>query len=183
MPSSASSRRPAAARRGPAKWVARLLLLALLPLTAASVALCQEEEDLTAGLAEIDLHMKRGLELFQELKFPEAIVEFTAGVESYDGGTIQDVGLRLSQVILTEAIKRGANVVATACPLCQFNLECYQKEMSNRFHENVDIPVVYFTQLTGLALGLEPRRLGLHRLFMKFRLDQIAPIAKEAAHV
>jgi len=31
-------------------------------------------------------------------------------------GTIQDVGLRLSQVILTEAIKRGANVVATACP-------------------------------------------------------------------
>jgi heterodisulfide reductase subunit B len=98
-------------------------------------------------------------------------------------GTIQDVGLRLSQVILTEAIKRGANVVATACPLCQFNLECYQKEMSNRFHENVDIPVVYFTQLTGLALGLEPRRLGLHRLFMKFHLDQIAPIAKEAAHV
>jgi len=98
-------------------------------------------------------------------------------------GTIQDVGLRLSQVILTEAIKRGANVVATACPLCQFNLECYQKEMSNRFHENVDIPVVYFTQLTGLALGIEPRRLGLNRLFMKFHLDQIAPIAKEAAHV
>jgi len=55
--------------------------------------------------------------------------------------------------------------------------------MSNRFHENVDIPVVYFTQLTGLALGIEPRRLGLNRLFMKFHLDQIAPIAKEAAHV
>jgi len=55
--------------------------------------------------------------------------------------------------------------------------------MSARFHEAVDIPVVYFTQLTGLALGLEPRRLGLHRLFMKFQLDQIAATGKEAAHV
>ena len=98
-------------------------------------------------------------------------------------GTIQDVGLRLSQVILSEAIKRGAKVVATACPLCQFNLECYQNEMASRFNESVDIPVVYFTQLTGLALGVEPRRLGLHRLFKKFKLDQVAATAEVTTHV
>lgn len=98
-------------------------------------------------------------------------------------GTIQEVGLRLSQVLLTEAIKRGANVVATACPLCQFNLECYHSEMSKRFHEAVDIPVVYFSQLLGLALGVKPRRLGLDRLFVPLDLEATAPAEEAGAHV
>jgi heterodisulfide reductase subunit B2 len=98
-------------------------------------------------------------------------------------GTIQDVGLRLSHIILTEAVKRGCDVIATACPLCQFNLECYQKEMSHRFEEKVNIPVVYFTQLMGLAMGVEPRKLGMQRLFVPFDMKSVQATKEVAAHV
>ncbi len=81
-------------------------------------------------------------------------------------GTLPEVGVPLSYILLKEALKRGADVVATACPLCQFNLECYQDKMSHQFKERIEIPVVYFTQLLGLALGVSERRLGMHRLLV-----------------
>jgi len=84
-------------------------------------------------------------------------------------GTLQEVGIPLSYILLKEAQKRGADVVATACPLCQFNLECYQDEMSRQYREDLKLPVVYFTQLLGLALGISERQLGLHRLFVPLR--------------
>lgn len=82
-------------------------------------------------------------------------------------GTVQDVGIRLSYVLLAEARKRGCDIVATACPLCQFNLECYQKRMSNLYGDELNLPVLYFTQLMGHAFGLESRKLGLNRVFIK----------------
>jgi len=78
-------------------------------------------------------------------------------------GTIERAGLALSHILLTEARKRGADVVATCCPLCQFNLECYQRRMRQRFQDDVRMPVAYFTQLIGMALGLETEALGLQR--------------------
>lgn len=85
-------------------------------------------------------------------------------------GTLPEVGVPLSYILLKEALKRGADVVATACPLCQFNLECYQDKMSQQFKERLELPVVYFTQLLGLALGVPERRLGIHRLLVPFAL-------------
>jgi heterodisulfide reductase subunit B len=81
-------------------------------------------------------------------------------------GTIEDIGLRLNYLLLKEAKSREANVLATVCPLCQYNLEAYQGPMRRAFGENVDLPVVYFTQLMGLAFGLPPRALGLQRNFV-----------------
>jgi len=81
-------------------------------------------------------------------------------------GTIKDVGLRLSYILINEAKKRGCDMIATGCPLCQFNLECYQKEMRKQFGQKLDIPIVFFTQIMGMALGINPRKLGLHRLFV-----------------
>ena len=80
-------------------------------------------------------------------------------------GTITDVGLRLSYIILSEAIKAGADIVATACPFCQTNLECFQKDMRREYHLESYFPVAYFTQILGIALGLPDREIGLHRLF------------------
>ncbi len=85
-------------------------------------------------------------------------------------GTIQPVGQRLSYILLKEAKRRGCDVIATACPLCQFNLECYQKAISRRFKEPVNLPVVYFTQLIGMALGGSERGLGLKRLLVPVSL-------------
>jgi len=76
-------------------------------------------------------------------------------------GTVPPVGARLSTLLLQEAGRRGARVVATCCPLCQFNLEC-----CTRPQEGAAIPVVFFTQLLGLAFGLPERRIGLQRLLV-----------------
>lgn len=77
-------------------------------------------------------------------------------------GTIPNVGDRLSYILLKEASKRGADTIATLCPLCQFNLDSYQDRISGTY-EPVNMPVVYFTQILGLALGLSAKELGLHR--------------------
>ncbi len=81
-------------------------------------------------------------------------------------GTIEDIGLRLNYILLHEAKRRGADVIATACPLCQFNLECNQGKIGAQNGADVTLPVAYFTQLMGLALGLPERELGLNRMFV-----------------
>jgi heterodisulfide reductase subunit B len=82
-------------------------------------------------------------------------------------GTIDFVGLPMSHAILYEAMKRRADVVSTACSLCQFNLECYQNEINKKYDQSIHIAVMYFSQLMGLALGIEPKVLGMQRLFVK----------------
>jgi heterodisulfide reductase subunit B len=81
-------------------------------------------------------------------------------------GTIEKAGLRLCYILLREAKDRGADVIATCCPLCQFNLECYQHQIGSMFGSEVDIPVTYFSQLLGKAMGIGDRTLGLNRLFV-----------------
>jgi len=81
-------------------------------------------------------------------------------------GTMEDTGVRLNYLLLKEARARAANVMATLCPLCQYNLEGYQDKMRRAFHEDVRLPIAYFTQLMGLAFGLDPKALGLQRNFV-----------------
>jgi heterodisulfide reductase subunit B len=81
-------------------------------------------------------------------------------------GTIPDTGLRLNRILLKEAQRRGADMLITVCPLCQFNLECYQDQIANKFQEAIALPVVYLTQLMGMAFGLGDRDLGIQRLFV-----------------
>lgn len=83
-------------------------------------------------------------------------------------GTLPEAGLRLSYILLKEARKRGADVIATVCPLCQFNLDGYHDKIEARW-ENVRVPTVYFSQLMGLAFGMPARQLGLHRGFIPMK--------------
>jgi heterodisulfide reductase subunit B len=62
---------------------------------------------------------------------------------------------------LQSAVDRDADVIATACPLCQINLECYQNQVNQEFGTELSVPVMYFTQLVGLAMGIEPQKLGI----------------------
>lgn len=84
-------------------------------------------------------------------------------------GTVQATGMRLSYILLREAQRVGANVVATCCPLCQHNLECYQPEMELQFGASAETPVNYFTQLMGMAMGLDDHALGLQRMLTPVR--------------
>ena len=54
--------------------------------------------------------------------------------------------------------------MAVVCPMCQMVLDAYQSRIEGQLKERVDLPILYFTQLLGLALGIDERRLGLGRL-------------------
>ncbi len=64
--------------------------------------------------------------------------------------------------ILSEARKEGADVIVTLCPLCHLMLDAKQKSIENKRGEKIGIPVLYVTQLVGIALGLGPEELGLN---------------------
>ncbi|MCY3024270.1 MAG: CoB--CoM heterodisulfide reductase iron-sulfur subunit B family protein [Planctomycetota bacterium] len=80
--------------------------------------------------------------------------------------SITDVSIvhQLTRDVLAMARDAGANCIATACPLCQLNLDLRQREIAEKFGESFDLPVFYFTQLLGLAFGLKPAQLGLRSL-------------------
>jgi heterodisulfide reductase subunit B len=99
------------------------------------------------------------------------------GADPFSGTTPQGA-LTLSHAILREAARRGADAVVTACPLCQFNLEAFQEQMTRHFGTPLDITVGYVTQFVGLALGLDERALGIHRM-LRWHL----PLAREPAGV
>lgn len=85
-------------------------------------------------------------------------------------GTIHQVGVRLNYILLKEALRKGAEALVTICPLCQFNLDVYQHEIRRESNEELDVPVLYFTQVLGWALGADPGKLGLRRAVSGRRL-------------
>lgn len=78
-------------------------------------------------------------------------------------GTLHEVGVRMGYLLLKEAVRRGAEAVITICPLCQFNLDVYQRDMNRTTGERFDIPVMFLPQALGWALGANFRALGMHR--------------------
>ena len=60
-------------------------------------------------------------------------------------------------------------MIATICPLCQFNLDAYHDQIVRRWGP-ARIATVYFTQLMGLAFGLPANQLGLNRNFVPMKL-------------
>ncbi len=93
-------------------------------------------------------------------------VDFTAKTRCCGGsltGTIEEVGLRLNYIILKEAKRKGADCIVTICPLCQFNLEVTQSKIVRQYGDDVTIPILYFSQVLGLALGVPRADLGFSR--------------------
>ncbi len=91
-------------------------------------------------------------------------------------GTVPEAGLRMSYILLKEAVRRGADVIATICPLCQFNMDAYHDQIERRWGP-ARIATVYFTQLMGLAFGLSPNELGLNRNFIPMKPLSAEPVA------
>ncbi len=77
--------------------------------------------------------------------------------------TSREAALNMVYILLKSAVDREAAVIATACPLCQVNLECYQQQVNDEYGTKFSVPVMYFTQLIGLAFGISPKRLGIGR--------------------
>lgn len=77
-----------------------------------------------------------------------------------------EVVLTLSERILTDARRHGADAVVVACPMCHSNLDMRQRNMKRKSPDHVDIPILYLTEVVGLALGLSPKELGLDLHFI-----------------
>ena len=80
--------------------------------------------------------------------------------------TKADIVLKLTRDILQMASQEGAECIMVACPLCQSNLDLRQAQVNKRYKTAFDLPILYFTQLIGLALELPPKELALDRLLV-----------------
>jgi heterodisulfide reductase subunit B2 len=78
-------------------------------------------------------------------------------------GTREEVALRLCRNLLMCAQQDRADCIAVLCPLCQINLDAFQNQINKSYGTDFHIPVLYFTQLVGLAFGIDPITLGFQR--------------------
>ncbi len=80
------------------------------------------------------------------------------------GGHMTQISEELSHELLRRLFQNAqqyeADVIACFCPMCQLNLDAYQGQVNNTFNTNFSIPVVFFTQLMGVAFGLSPKEMG-----------------------
>ena len=80
---------------------------------------------------------------------------------------------RLSGNILKDASDRGAEAVIVACPMCHSNLDMRRSVINRYLTKPITIPVLYITQVLGLAIGLSPKELGLERHFVIVNLKEV----------
>ena len=78
--------------------------------------------------------------------------------------TRTDTVKRLSGDILRMAKASGAECIAVACPLCQTNLDLRQSDIESATGEKIGLPVFFFTQLLGRAMGIADSELGMGKL-------------------
>ena len=74
-----------------------------------------------------------------------------------------DTVARLSGNIMKDASDRKAEVVVVACPMCHSNLDMRRPEINKFLKEEITMPVLYISQVLGLAVGIDPKKLGLQR--------------------
>ena len=81
------------------------------------------------------------------------------------GGHMTQIGpetaFELIRRLVAGADELGAHLMVTVCPMCQLNIDAYQGEMNQYLGTDYHMPVLFFTQLMGLAFGREPGELGI----------------------
>lgn len=92
------------------------------------------------------------------------------------GIPINEAVTRQSGRIVGLAASLGADAIVVACPLCQMNLDMRQSQINRAHKTQYNIPVLYYTQLLGIAFGIPEKELGLNKLIVSPRpvLDKLA---------
>lgn len=79
------------------------------------------------------------------------------------------VAFELIRRLVHTATEHRADLMVTLCPMCQLNVDAYQGETNRYFHANYQMPIVFFTQLIGLAFGQKPQALGFGKELVSAR--------------
>jgi len=98
-----------------------------------------------------------------------ASVEWSGKVDCCGGMqnlTRTEITVRRSAAVIEMAKAAGAECIVVACPMCQISLDVRQADMEKLLGKKYDMPIIYLTQLLGLALGLSPKELGLNKLMV-----------------
>ena len=82
------------------------------------------------------------------------------------GDYVQAQRVRTRMIANFSRALEKADVIVTLCPMCQLNLDAYQSQVNRHFKTDYHIPVLYFTQMIGLALGISPDALGIGSEFV-----------------
>lgn len=77
--------------------------------------------------------------------------------------TNEDIALSLAKDILVMAKESGADCMVVTCPMCHLQLDAKQKAVEAKCNIKLELPVIYFTQLIGLAMGFQSGELGLDK--------------------
>ena len=104
----------------------------------------------------------------------EQVIEALGGeVVDYDGARKccgfpvitmnRETSLMQAGTHIGDAIDQGADCLVTPCPLCHLNLDLQQPEAAKMVNRDLGLAVLHLPQLVGLALGFEPKELGMPR--------------------
>jgi len=120
---------------------------------------------------EMEFDDKEKPTLFEE--FLEAMgaepIDFPYKIEccgSFQSVGSPEVATECGYKILGSATKNGAEVVVSTCPMCTFNIDHKQSDIKQKYLDFKPIPVLYFTQLLGMAMGLDYQALGFEQNFV-----------------
>ena len=73
----------------------------------------------------------------------------------------EEQAFELLRRLLASADHYDADVLACLCPMCQLNLDAYQGRVNNHFNTDFKLPALFFTQLVGVAFGIDTHDLGI----------------------
>ncbi|MBC7187959.1 MAG: CoB--CoM heterodisulfide reductase iron-sulfur subunit B family protein [Calditrichaeota bacterium] len=83
-------------------------------------------------------------------------------------GVEQTTALGLSGLKLSDVRAAGADALISICPFCSVLYEDNQKKVEEQFQREIALPVFFYPQVLGLAMGYDPKDLG-------FRLNKVRP--------
>ena len=104
----------------------------------------------------------------------EKVIETLGGtVVDYDGSRKccgfpvitmnRETSLRQAGTHIEDALDQGADCLVTPCPLCHLNLDLQQPEAAKVVNSDLGLAILHLPQLVGLALGYDPKQLGMNR--------------------
>jgi heterodisulfide reductase subunit B len=102
-----------------------------------------------------------------------AVVDYKNKLECCGGailGVEEDIALSMAKQKLDNVTANKVDALVTICPFCSIMYEDNQKKIESKFNVKYELPVLYYPQVLGLALGIDQKNLG-------FRLNKVKPTA------
>jgi heterodisulfide reductase subunit B len=86
-------------------------------------------------------------------------------------GYADDVALAIAREKIVNTTKASADCIVTLCPFCFLTLDLGQMLIKSTYHEEYNMPVLHYSELLSLGLGIDPKELALD--FHKIRVDKV----------